>query len=391
MQSGRAACRRTAFPSARCARRSTPADLAGCRRCRGTSGGSWTGSASVGRPGARARAAGSSAGLTTRPSERGRASARPRRVGASPSLTRPAYSSAYFPVWVSPTATRCASNLQCFARGKKESMHSRMIDRSEKKRPVEAAGHADAVNGHATDLPHGPGVQHEQGARPIALDQAAQYHAVVLVHAAGTGHEARLAGQGPGLVPKQAGRRFQVVPDQRVRNVRRPYRPRYPHVAVLAPPHAGRHGGKVRKPAKVPRLVLGEWAEIPRRGSPTALLSCVLRIFLERDASQARWREFGAARFAGPHSDRLQPKVLHDVRVVIHARVQVQQGSCSLALDVRIRPVKHEERVQARNRADLGLPVAGGAPQFDNVQRRAILGNPVHEQVRPLAPQGQRG
>jgi len=63
--------------------------------------------------------------------------------------------------------------------------------------------------------------------------------------------------------------------------------------------------------------------------------------------------------------------VLDDVRVVVHARVEVQQSGTLDLFHVRVGPVEDEERVQARHRADpvVVLPV-------HDVQGRAVLWDP---------------
>jgi hypothetical protein len=63
--------------------------------------------------------------------------------------------------------------------------------------------------------------------------------------------------------------------------------------------------------------------------------------------------------------------VLDDVRVVVHARVEVQQSGPLDLFHVRVGPVEDEERVQARHRADpvVVLPV-------HDVQGRAVLWDP---------------
>ena len=60
-----------------------------------------------------------------------------------------------------------------------------------------------------------------------------------------------------------------------------------------------------------------------------------------------------------------------DVRVVVHARVEVQQSGTLDLFHVRVGPVEDEERVQARHRADpvVVLPI-------HDVQGRAVLWDP---------------
>jgi len=103
--------------------------------------------------------------------------------------------------------------------------------------------------------------------------------------------------------------------------------------------------------------------------------------------------------------------MLDDVRVVVHACVEVQQSGPLDLFHVRVGPVKDEERVQARHRADpvVVLPVhdvQGRAVLWDPadvvvvvvvvmvsggvVVDHIIINAPVHEQMRALESKRQR-